>query len=102
MCAWFKAVRGVLSLAPSLPPRLAHTRLDVARPPIRSDAMQQPTPMAKRRFTLVAAALALLAALPTPARGQGAQPTVTVTIIGISVSIWPAIVADQKGFFTEE
>src|SRR5262249_39837890 len=45
--------------------------------------------------------LAMLAAL-APARAQTAPPTVTATIIGVSVSIWPAIVADQKGFFVEE
>ena len=46
-------------------------------------------------------ALALLA-IPVASRAQTAPPTVTATIIGVSVSIWPAIVADQKGFFAEE
>src|SRR5262249_39062608 len=71
-----------------------------ARPPIRSDAMRRSTDTAKRRVALLAGAIALLAALP--ARAQTAPPPVTATIIGVSVSIWPAIVADQKGFFAEE
>ncbi len=34
---------------------------------------------------------------------RAAEPiTVSAAIIGISVSIWPAIVADKKGFFAEE
>src|SRR5262245_58497050 len=73
-----------------------------ARPPIRSDAMLRSTGTAKRRIPLLAGAIALLAALPAPARAQSAPPAVTATIIGVSVSIWPAIVADQKGFFAEE
>jgi ABC-type nitrate/sulfonate/bicarbonate transport system substrate-binding protein len=48
--------------------------------------------------------LALAAGLPTaPARAAAQAPvTVTAAIIGISVSIWPAIVADEKGFFADE
>jgi NitT/TauT family transport system substrate-binding protein len=48
--------------------------------------------------------LALAAALPVAPARAGAEPPVTLTaaIIGVSVSIWPAIVADQKGFFAEE
>ena len=55
--------------------------------------MKQPSVLA------LAAAVALLA---VPAARAQTPPTVTATIIGVSVSIWPAIVADQKGFFTEE
>src|SRR5262245_16949732 len=65
--------------------------------------MKQPTRRAEPRLPALATAVAvaLLAAL-TPACAQTAPPTVTATIIGVSVSIWPAIVADQKGFFVEE
>src|SRR4029077_12030384 len=72
-------------------------------PPRRSDAMQRPSRTAAcSPATLAgAAALAMLSAL-APARAQTAPPTVTATIIGVSVSIWPAIVADQKGFFVAE
>jgi NitT/TauT family transport system substrate-binding protein len=65
--------------------------------------MKQSTRPAMRRLPLRtgAVALALLATL-APARAQTAPPTVTATIIGVSVSIWPAIVADQKGFFAAE
>jgi len=64
--------------------------------------MRRSTGTAKRRVALLAGAIALLAALPAPAHAQTAPPPVTATIIGVSVSIWPAIVADQKGFFAEE
>ena len=67
--------------------------------------MKQRTRMTPRRASLLAGAMvgAMLAGPASPARAQGAPPaTVTATIIGISVSIWPAIVADQKGFFAEE
>src|SRR5262249_57684040 len=47
-----------------------------------------------------AAGLALLASLPTAS--TRAETPVTAAIIGISVSIWPAIVADEKGFFAAE
>jgi ABC-type nitrate/sulfonate/bicarbonate transport system substrate-binding protein len=57
------------------------------------------------RFALLlagAVALAMLAGA-SPARAQAAPPqTVTAAIIGVTVSIWPAIIADQKGFFVEE
>jgi NitT/TauT family transport system substrate-binding protein len=47
--------------------------------------------------------LAMLAGPAPTVRAQGAPPeTVTAAIIGVSVSIWPAIVADQKGFFAAE
>ena len=48
--------------------------------------------------------LALAASLvASEAQAQRAAPTtVSAIIIGVSVSIWPAIVADQKGFFAEE
>lgn len=55
----------------------------------------------KQRTAKFLLALAVLAA-PAPARAQTPPPTVTATIIGVSVSIWPAIIADQKGFFVEE
>jgi ABC-type nitrate/sulfonate/bicarbonate transport system substrate-binding protein len=48
--------------------------------------------------------LAILASLlGSDAGAQRATPTtVSAVVIGVSVSIWPAIVADQKGFFAEE
>jgi NitT/TauT family transport system substrate-binding protein len=65
--------------------------------------MKQPTVPAVRRLRRFAGAVALaLLAIPAAAYPQTAPPTVTATIIGVSVSIWPAIVADQKGFFAEE
>ena len=65
--------------------------------------MKQPAGMAPRCLLLAGAlALAALAVPASPGRAQAAPPTVTATIIGISVSIWPAIVADQKGFFVDE
>lgn len=56
------------------------------------------------RFALVAAtALALAVSAAVPVRAQARTPTtLSAAIIGVSVSIWPAIVADQKGFFAEE
>ena len=61
--------------------------------------MNQPTGAVLRRLPVLAGAVALALswALADPARAQTAPPTVTATIIGVSVSIWPAIVADQKG-----
>jgi len=65
--------------------------------------MRQRTGAALRRpLIAVALALAALAVPAAPASAQTTPPTVTATIIGISVSIWPAIVADQKGFFLDE
>jgi len=48
--------------------------------------------------------LALFASLiGSDAGAQRAAPTtVSAVVIGVSVSIWPAIVADRKGFFAEE
>jgi ABC-type nitrate/sulfonate/bicarbonate transport system substrate-binding protein len=58
-----------------------------------------------RRSGFLAAFLALALAsnplLGRPAAAQ-ARTTVSAVVIGVSVSIWPAIVADKKGFFTEE
>jgi len=54
----------------------------------------------RRRRLAGAAGLALLASLPTAS--ARAETPVTAAIIGISVSIWPAIVADEKGFFAAE
>lgn len=54
------------------------------------------------RYAFVAAtALALAAPAALPVRAQ-APTTLSAAIIGVSVSIWPAIVADQKGFFADE
>jgi ABC-type nitrate/sulfonate/bicarbonate transport system substrate-binding protein len=54
------------------------------------------------RLHLLALALtALVVADPPPAAAQARVP-LSAVVIGVSVSIWPAIVADRKGFFTEE
>jgi NitT/TauT family transport system substrate-binding protein len=49
-------------------------------------------------------ALALTALAFAGALRAAAQPRapLSVVVIGVSVSIWPAIVADRKGFFSEE
>lgn len=54
----------------------------------------------RRRRALACFALVAFAAGAAPARAE--PTTLTAAIIGISVSIWPAIVADRKGFFAEE
>ena len=65
--------------------------------------MKQPSAPTMRCLSRLVGALALaLVVIPGAACAQAAPPTITATIIGVSVSIWPAIVADQKGFFTEE
>jgi ABC-type nitrate/sulfonate/bicarbonate transport system substrate-binding protein len=54
-----------------------------------------------RTLTLIAP---LLAALAAPA-AVGAQPAVTplsAVVISVTVSIWPAVVADKKGYFKDE
>jgi NitT/TauT family transport system substrate-binding protein len=58
----------------------------------------------QRRFHSVAGLLAGLFLLWHP-HVAFAQPNVTsipTVVIGVSVSIWPAIVAKEKGFFTEQ
>jgi NitT/TauT family transport system substrate-binding protein len=55
----------------------------------------------KERTAKFLLALAMLTAV-APVRAQTPPPGVTATIIGVSVSIWPAIIAEQKGFFVEE
>src|SRR5690242_7330192 len=72
---------------------VSYARSNDSCPFWRNGAMKQPSVLA------LAAAVALLA---VPAARAQTPPTVTATIIGVSVSIWPAIVADQKGFFAEE
>jgi len=65
--------------------------------------MKHPTRTAICRSPRLAGAVALagLTAL-APVRAEPAPPTVSAIIIGVSVSIWPAIVAEQKGFFVAE
>src|ERR1700739_4741810 len=56
------------------------------------------------RFASIVLALVLIAAVLTvapPAVAQRSTP-LSVVVIGVSVAIWPAIVADRKGFFAEE
>jgi NitT/TauT family transport system substrate-binding protein len=68
--------------------------------------MRGPVAVLSCRIAVSALALALLIAQPAalrPASAQRAAPvTVTAAVIGVSVSIWPAIVAREKGFFEEE
>jgi NitT/TauT family transport system substrate-binding protein len=59
-------------------------------------------PTQRRHWPPYAALLALLAGAGLPAGAQPAPTTISATVIGVSVSIWPAIVADAKGFFAEE
>lgn len=68
--------------------------------------MRGPAAIRLRRVAGRTLALALLigsAASPREASAQRAAPvTVTAAVIGVSVSIWPAIVAKEKGFFEQE
>ena len=57
--------------------------------------------MARPSYLLALALTALALADMAPAAAQVRAPLSAVAI-GVSVSIWPAIVADRKGFFTEE
>jgi NitT/TauT family transport system substrate-binding protein len=50
---------------------------------------------------LFALVLTVAAAGAAPAAAQTGTP-LSAVVIGVSVSIWPAIVADRKGFFAEE
>jgi ABC-type nitrate/sulfonate/bicarbonate transport system substrate-binding protein len=50
---------------------------------------------------LAAPLLALLAA-PPPAFAQSAGTPLSAVVISVSVTIWPAIVADKKGYFKDE
>jgi ABC-type nitrate/sulfonate/bicarbonate transport system substrate-binding protein len=52
---------------------------------------------------LIAAALALaMVGLRAPPAAAQARTPLSAVVIGVSVSIWPAIVADRKGFFADE
>jgi ABC-type nitrate/sulfonate/bicarbonate transport system substrate-binding protein len=51
-------------------------------------------------FCALMLAAASLAAAPHAAAQS--RTTLSAVVIGVSVSIWPAIVADRKGFFMEE
>src|ERR1700726_4882459 len=57
--------------------------------------------MARPSYLLALALTALVCADMAPAAAQVRTP-LSAVVIGISVSIWPAIVADRKGFFAEE
>jgi NitT/TauT family transport system substrate-binding protein len=48
------------------------------------------------------AAAALMFATLSPARAQPAGIPLSAVVISVSVTIWPAIVADKKGFFKDE
>jgi len=52
--------------------------------------------------SIVALALVLLGLQNTQVRAASAPVKVTAAVIGVSVSIWPAIVSKEKGFFKEE
>lgn len=53
-------------------------------------------------FGIGVLALALLCLQNMQARAEGKPVKLTATVIGVSVSIWPAIVAKENGFFKEE
>jgi ABC-type nitrate/sulfonate/bicarbonate transport system substrate-binding protein len=53
------------------------------------------------KLALAAPLLAALAALP-PAFAQPAGTPLSAVVISVSVTIWPAIVADKKGYFKDE
>ena len=53
-------------------------------------------------FAVVAAAVLVAAQATWPATAQSGRTPISAVVIGISVSIWPAIVADKKGFFAAE
>lgn len=56
-------------------------------------------PLGAAVFMVVLAVLAL----PRETVAQRAEPTaITAAVIGVTVSIWPAIVAKEKGFFGED
>jgi ABC-type nitrate/sulfonate/bicarbonate transport system substrate-binding protein len=50
----------------------------------------------------LAAALPIVSPAAVPPAAAQTRTTLSVVVIGVSVSIWPAIVADRKGLFTEE
>jgi ABC-type nitrate/sulfonate/bicarbonate transport system substrate-binding protein len=60
--------------------------------------------IARHRIAVHLLAGALIASMMLDTRAALAQQpnktTVTAAVIGVSVSIWPAIVAKEKGFFT--
>jgi NitT/TauT family transport system substrate-binding protein len=69
-------------------------------------AVKLPRCSGARRLSTTLLAVTLAVALTFGGREAAAQraapATVTATVIGVSVSIWPAIVAKDKGFFEEE
>src|ERR1044071_8848031 len=44
----------------------------------------------------------LCATLATPTLAQSAGTPLSAVVISVSVTIWPAIVADRKGYFKDE
>ena len=54
------------------------------------------------RVLALALLLSSIAAVRDTSAQRAAPATVTAAVIGVSVSIWPAIVAREKGFFEEE
>jgi len=60
-------------------------------------------PAGRRAAALIAAAAIAIKLLgPTGASAQTALTSLPVAVIGVNVTIWPAIVADKKGFFAEQ
>jgi ABC-type nitrate/sulfonate/bicarbonate transport system substrate-binding protein len=57
--------------------------------------------MARPSYLLALALTALALADVAPAAAQVRAP-LSAVVIGVSVSIWPAIIADRRGLFTEE
>src|SRR5690242_6988654 len=57
-----------------------------------------------RKLALATSLCAALAAPPatSPAFAQSAGTPLSAVVISVSVTIWPAIVADRKGYFKDE
>ena len=52
-------------------------------------------------LSLIASLLTIVAA-PPAALAQPAKTPLSAVVISVTVSIWPAIVADKKGYFKDE
>ena len=52
--------------------------------------------------TVLSGALAGALAAPRAALAQSAGTPLSAVVISVTVSIWPAVVADKKGYFKEQ
>jgi NitT/TauT family transport system substrate-binding protein len=72
---------------------------------LNSCAATDPRWSEEMRNTIFKVALAALLASPlaaSPALAQSAGTPLSAVVISVSVTIWPAIVADKKGYFKDE